>query len=114
MDSDGDGIGDLRGLFSRLDHVADLGVDAIWLSPHFDSPMIDNGCDIRDYRVNPDIGTMGDFDALLAAVKGRGMRLILDLVVNHTSDEHAWFVESRASKDNPKRDFYVWHPGRDG
>ncbi len=115
MDSDGDGIGDLRGIIARLDHVAGLGVDAIWLSPHFDSPNVDNGYDIRDYRkVMAEFGTMEDFDALLAAVKARGMRLILDLVVNHTSDQHAWFVESREGRDSAKRDFYIWHPGRDG
>ncbi|MFT3973939.1 MAG: alpha-glucosidase [Amaricoccus sp.] len=115
MDSDGDGIGDLRGIIARLDHVAGLGIDAIWLSPHFNSPNVDNGYDIRDYRkVMAEFGTMADFDALLAAIKARGMRLILDLVVNHTSDQHAWFVESRASRDNAKRDFYIWRPGRDG
>lgn len=115
MDSDGDGVGDLRGVLDRLDHIAGLGVDVLWLSPHFDSPNVDNGYDIRDYRkVMAEFGTMADFDALLAAVKARGMRMILDLVVNHTSDEHAWFVESRASKDSPRRDFYIWRPGRDG
>jgi oligo-1,6-glucosidase len=115
MDGNGDGIGDLPGLLARLDHIAGLGVDVLWLSPHFDSPNIDNGYDIRDYRsVMAEFGTMADFDALLAGVKARGMRLIVDLVVNHTSDEHAWFVESRSSKDNPKRDFYIWRPGRDG
>lgn len=115
MDSNGDGIGDLPGLLSRLDHIAGLGVDVLWLSPHFNSPNVDNGYDIRDYRkVMPEFGTMEDFDALLAGVKARGMRLVLDLVVNHTSDQHAWFVESRASRDNPRRDFYIWHPGRDG
>ena len=114
-DSDGDGIGDLRGVIAGLDHIAGLGVDVLWLSPHFDSPNVDNGYDIRDYRkVMAEFGTMADFDALLAAAKARGLRMILDLVVNHTSDEHAWFVESRASKDNPRRDFYIWHPGRDG
>ena len=97
QDSDGDGIGDLPGVLARLDHIAGLGVDVLWLSPHFDSPNVDNGYDIRDYRkVMPDFGTMADFDALLAGVKARGMRMVLDLVVNHTSDEHAWFAESRA------------------
>ena len=115
QNSDGDGIGDLRGVLDRLDHIAGLGVDVLWLSPHFDSPNVDNGYDIRDYRkVMPEFGTMADFDALLAGVKARGMRLVLDLVVNHTSDQHAWFVESRSSRDNPKRDFYLWRPGRDG
>ena len=115
MDADHDGIGDLRGILARLDHISGLGVDVLWLSPHFDSPMVDNGYDIRDYRkVNPEFGTMADFDALLAGVKECGMRLFLDLVVNHTSDEHAWFAESRSSRDSPKRDFYIWHSGRDG
>ena len=115
MDSNGDGIGDLPGIISRLDYIRDLGVDVIWLSPHFDSPNADNGYDIRDYRkVMSEFGTMADFDALLAGIKERGMRLIIDLVVNHTSDEHQWFVESRRAKHNPYRDYYIWHPGRDG
>jgi oligo-1,6-glucosidase len=112
QDSNGDGIGDLPGITSRLDYLKDLGVNVIWLSPHFDSPNADNGYDIRDYRkVMTDFGTMADFDALLAGIKQRHMRLIIDLVVNHTSDEHAWFVESRSSKTNPYRDFYIWRPG---
>ena len=115
QDSNGDGIGDLPGITSRLDYIAGLGVDVIWLSPHFDSPNADNGYDIRDYRkVMAEFGTMADFDLLLAEVKKRGMRLIIDLVVNHSSDEHVWFAESRASKDSPYRDYYIWHPGRDG
>ncbi|MDV6332428.1 alpha-glucosidase [Asticcacaulis sp. 201] len=108
-DSNGDGIGDLRGIIAKLDHIKGLGVDVIWLSPHFDSPNADNGYDIRDYRrVGTEFGTMADFDALLAAIKAAGMRLIIDLVVNHTSDEHAWFAESRSSRDNSKRDYYIW------
>ncbi len=115
MDSNGDGIGDLPGIISRLDYIRELGVDVIWLSPHFDSPNADNGYDIRDYRkVMSEFGTMADFDALLAGIKECGMRLIIDLVVNHTSDEHQWFVESRRAKDNPYRDYYIWRPGRDG
>jgi oligo-1,6-glucosidase len=115
MDSDGDGIGDLKGILDRLDYIRDLGVDVIWLSPHFDSPNADNGYDIRDYRkVMAEFGTMEDFDALLAGIKARGMRLIIDLVANHTSDEHRWFVESRRSKDSPYRNYYIWHPGKDG
>jgi len=111
QDSNGDGIGDLNGITARLDYIAGLGVDVIWLSPHFDSPNADNGYDIRDYRkVMAEFGTMADFDTLLAGVKARGMRMIIDLVVNHTSDEHAWFVESRSSKDNPYRDYYIWRP----
>jgi oligo-1,6-glucosidase len=115
MDSNGDGIGDINGIISRIDHIAGLGVDTVWLSPHFDSPNADNGYDVRDYRrVMAEFGTMEDFDRLLAALKERGIRLVIDLVVNHSSDEHAWFVESRSSRDNPKRDWYVWRDGRDG
>jgi oligo-1,6-glucosidase len=115
QDTNGDGIGDLPGITSRLDYLRDLGVDVLWLSPHYDSPNADNGYDIRDYRkVMAEFGTMQDFDDLLAGVETRGMRLIVDLVVNHTSDEHAWFVESRKSKDNPYRDYYLWRPGKTG
>ena len=115
QDSDGDGIGDLRGITSQLDYIKTLGIDVIWLSPHFDSPNADNGYDIRDYRkIMTEFGTMDDFDELLKGVKQRGMKLILDLVVNHTSDEHIWFVESRKSKDNPFRDFYIWAPPKNG
>jgi len=111
-DSNGDGIGDLPGITSKLDYLQKLGVNVIWLSPHFDSPNADNGYDIRDYRkVMKEFGDMADFDTLLAGIKQRHMRLIIDLVVNHTSDEHKWFVESRKSKDNPYRDFYIWRPG---
>ncbi len=114
-DSDGDGIGDLRGIIEKLGHIKGLGVDVIWLSPHYDSPNADNGYDIRDYRkVATEFGTMADFDALLSAVHAAGMKLIIDLVVNHTSDEHAWFVESRKGRDNPYRDYYIWRPGADG
>ncbi len=111
-DSNGDGIGDLPGITSKLDYLQKLGVNVIWLSPHFDSPNADNGYDIRDYRkVMKEFGDMADFDALLAGIKQRHMRIIIDLVVNHTSDEHKWFVESRSSKTNAYRDFYVWRPG---
>ncbi len=108
-DSDGDGIGDLPGIADRLDHLAGLGVDVLWLSPVYPSPQDDAGYDISDYRdIEPVFGTLADFDALLAAVHERGMRLVMDLVVNHTSDEHPWFAESRSSRDNPKRDWYWW------
>ena len=108
-DSDGDGTGDLRGIAGRLDHLSALGVDVIWLSPVYPSPQDDNGYDIADYQdIEPRFGTLADFDALLAAVHERGMRLVMDLVVNHTSAEHAWFKESRASRDSPKRDWYWW------
>lgn len=114
-DSNGDGIGDLKGITSKLDYIKGLGVTVVWLSPHYDSPNADNGYDIRDYRkVMTEFGTMADFDTMLAGIKKRHMRLIIDLVVNHTSDEHRWFVESRKSKDNPYRDFYIWRSPKDG
>ena len=114
-DSNGDGIGDLQGITSKLDYIQGLGVNVIWLSPHFDSPNADNGYDIRDYRkVMTEFGTMSDFDDLLKGIKQRNMKLIIDLVVNHSSDEHQWFVESRKSKDNPYRDYYIWRPAKDG
>jgi len=114
-DSNGDGIGDIPGITSKLDYLQHLGVNVIWLSPHYDSPNADNGYDIRDYRkVMAEFGTMADFDTMLAGIKQRHMRLIIDLVVNHTSDEHRWFVESRKSKDNPYRDFYFWRDGKPG
>jgi oligo-1,6-glucosidase len=108
-DSDGDGMGDLRGIAGRLDYLKRLGVDVLWLSPIYPSPQDDNGYDISDYQdIDPVFGTLADFDTLLAGVHERGMKLVMDLVVNHTSDEHPWFVESRASKDSPKRDWYWW------
>ncbi|PKH37351.1 oligo-1,6-glucosidase [Nocardioides alpinus] len=114
-DSDGDGIGDLRGLIGRLDHLEQLGVDVVWLSPIYPSPQDDAGYDISDYQdVDPTFGTLADLDELLAALHRRGMRLMMDLVVNHTSDEHPWFVESRSSPDSPKRDWYWWRPPRKG
>jgi len=113
-DSDGDGIGDLRGVLEHVDHLADLGVDIVWLSPVYASPHDDNGYDIADYqRIDPVFGTLDDLDELVAALHARGIRLIMDLVVNHTSDEHPWFVESRASRDSPKRDWYWWRDPRD-
>jgi oligo-1,6-glucosidase len=114
-DSNGDGLGDLNGATARLGHLQALGVDVIWLSPVYRSPQVDNGYDISDYRdIDPKFGTLAEFDALLAEVHRRGMKLVMDLVVNHTSDEHPWFVESRSSRDNPKRDWYVWRDARDG
>jgi alpha-glucosidase len=116
MDSNGDGVGDLNGIASRLDYVVSLGVDAIWLSPIYPSPMTDFGYDVADYMaIDPYFGTMADFDRLVADVHRRGLRLILDLVPNHTSDLHPWFLESRASRGNPKRDWYIWRdPAADG
>ncbi|HEY4900903.1 MAG TPA: alpha-glucosidase [Terriglobales bacterium] len=114
-DSNGDGIGDLKGITSELDYIQGLGVNVVWLSPHYDSPNADNGYDIRDYRkVMTEFGTMSDFDELLKGIKQRNMKLIVDLVVNHSSDEHQWFVESRKSKDNTYRDYYIWRPAKDG
>ncbi|WP_348790073.1 alpha-glucosidase [Leifsonia sp. NPDC080035] len=114
-DSDGDGIGDLRGIIGHLDYLAELGVDVVWLSPIYASPHDDNGYDISDYqRIDPLFGTLDDFDELLAGMHERGIKLVMDLVVNHTSDEHPWFVESASSLDNPKRDWYWWRPPRDG
>ena len=115
MDSNGDGIGDLNGIISKLDYIKDLGIDVIWICPMYKSPNDDNGYDISDYQeVMEDFGTMKDFDRLLEEVHKRDMKLILDLVLNHTSDEHPWFIESRSSKDNPKRDWYIWREGKDG
>ena len=114
MDSNGDGIGDLRGITSRLDYLKYLGVDVIWLSPVYQSPNDDNGYDISDYRdIMDEFGTMEDFDEMLAQAHKRGIRIVMDLVVNHTSDEHKWFMESRKSKDNPYRDYYIWREGKE-
>ena len=113
QDSNGDGIGDLTGIIGRLPYLKRLGIDAIWLSPIFPSPMADFGYDISDYiGIDPIFGTAVDFDALVEAAHGHGLRIILDLVPNHTSDQHAWFVESRSSRDNPKRDWYIWRDAR--
>ncbi|SDJ31918.1 glycoside hydrolase family 13 protein [Salimicrobium halophilum] len=115
QDSNGDGIGDLEGMIGRLDYLQDLGIDFIWICPMYKSPLDDNGYDISDYKdILEDFGTMEDFDRLLDEVHKRDMKLIIDLVLNHTSDEHPWFLESRASKDNPKRDWYIWRDGKDG
>jgi oligo-1,6-glucosidase len=114
-DSDGDGVGDLPGISARLDYLATLGVDVVWLSPVYPSPQDDNGYDISDYQdIEPVFGTLADFDALLDGVHSRGMKLVMDLVVNHSSDEHPWFVQSRSGADNPKRDWYWWRPPRAG
>lgn len=115
MDSNGDGIGDLKGVISKLDYLKDLGIDVIWICPFYKSPNDDNGYDISDYQdIMDEFGTMEDFDELLNEVHKRGMKLILDLVVNHTSDEHPWFLESKKSIDNPYRDYYIWHDGKAG
>jgi glycosidase len=114
QDSDGDGVGDLAGIISRLDHLSEtLGVDALWLSPFYPSPMADFGYDVADYcDVDPLFGTLEDFDGMVAAAHARGLRVIVDWVPNHSSDQHPWFVESRTSRDNPKRDWYLWRDAR--
>lgn len=114
-DSNGDGIGDLNGITEKLDYLKELGIDVIWLSPVYQSPNDDNGYDISDYRsIMKEFGTMDDYDRMLAEAHKRGIRIVMDLVVNHTSDEHPWFIESRKSKDNPFRDYYIWRPAKDG
>lgn len=115
MDSDGDGIGDLKGITQKLDYLKELGVDAIWLSPFYKSPNDDNGYDISDYRdIMDEFGTMEDFDEMQEEMHKRGIKLIVDLVVNHSSDEHPWFIESKKSKDNPYRDYYIWRDKKNG
>lgn len=114
-DSNGDGIGDLNGITQKLDYIKELGVDVIWLCPVYKSPNDDNGYDISDYRdIMKDFGDMNDYDRLLAEAHKRGIKIIMDLVVNHTSDEHKWFIESKKSKDNPYRDYYIWRDGKNG
>ncbi|WP_036608337.1 glycoside hydrolase family 13 protein [Oribacterium sp. P6A1] len=114
-DSNGDGIGDLRGIAGKLDYLKELGINVIWLSPVYKSPNDDNGYDISDYQdIMDEFGTLQDFDDLLKSAHEHGIKIVMDLVVNHTSDEHPWFVESRSSKDNDKRDFYIWREGRNG
>ncbi|MFM6852831.1 MAG: alpha-amylase family glycosyl hydrolase, partial [Sphingopyxis sp.] len=116
QDSDGDGVGDLNGVTSRLDYLQSLGVDAIWITPFFPSPNADFGYDIADYtNVAPEYGTLADWDRLVAQARQRGIRVLVDFVVNHTSAQHPWFQQSRASRNNPKRDWYIWHdPAPDG
>jgi oligo-1,6-glucosidase len=114
-DSNGDGIGDIPGIISKLDYLKELGIDVVWLSPVYKSPNDDNGYDISDYQnIMDDFGTMEDWELLLKEMHDRGLKLIMDLVVNHSSDEHQWFMESKRSKDNPYRDYYIWRPGKDG
>ncbi len=115
MDSNGDGIGDIQGIISKLDYLKELGIDCIWICPIYSSPNDDNGYDICNYKgIMHEFGTMEDFDQLLKEVHDKGMKLILDLVINHTSDEHPWFIESQSSKNNPYRDYYIWKSGKDG
>ena len=113
QDSDGDGIGDINGITSRLDYLQKLGIGAIWITPMYPSPGVDYGYDISDYTaIDPEYGTMADFDHMVAEAKKRGIRVVMDYVINHTSDQHPWFIESRSSKDNPKRDWYIWRDGK--
>jgi oligo-1,6-glucosidase len=115
FDSNGDGIGDLRGIIQKLDYLKDLGVNVVWLSPVYQSPNDDNGYDISNYHdIMDEFGTLADWEEMLSEMHRRGIKLVMDLVVNHTSDEHPWFVESRKSHDNPYRDYYVWRPARNG
>ena len=112
-DSNGDGVGDIRGIISKLDYLQRLGIDVIWLSPVYESPNDDNGYDISNYRgIMKEFGTMADFDEMLCEAHKRGIKIMMDLVVNHSSDEHSWFVESKKSKDNPYRDYYIWREGK--
>jgi len=113
QDTSGNGVGDLRGIISRLDYLQWLGITAIWISPCFRSPMKDFGYDVSDYRdIDPLFGTLADMDDIIAAAHERGIRIILDFVPNHTSDQHPWFIESRSSRDNPKRDWYIWRDAK--
>ena len=115
FDRNGDGIGDLQGIIAKLDYLKMLGVNLLWLNPVYCSPDDDNGYDISDYQaINPQYGTLADFEHLLREAHQRDMKIIMDLVINHTSDEHPWFIESRKSKDNPYRDYYIWRDGKAG
>src|SRR5205085_11558160 len=115
QDTNGDGVGDINGITSRLDYLRDLGIDAIWISPMYPSPLVDFGYDVSDYTaIDPLYGTLADFDRLVSEGKRRNIRVIMDFVANHTSDQHAWFKESRSSRTNPKRDWYIWRDGKNG
>src|ERR1700761_9232267 len=114
-DSNGDGIGDLNGITQHLDYLKELGIDAIWITPFFPSPQVDFGYDISDYRgIDPQFGTMADFDRLQAEAKKRDIRILCDFVLNHTSDQHAWFIESKSSRTNPKANWFIWRDGKPG
>jgi oligo-1,6-glucosidase len=114
-DTDGDGVGDLKGIIEKLDYVKSLGVNAVWLNPIYSSPNADNGYDVSDYRnIMSDFGTLEDFDVMLKGMHQRGVKLIMDVVVNHSSDEHEWFKQSRSSRDNAYRDYYHWWPAEKG
>ncbi|HPC05865.1 MAG TPA: alpha-amylase family glycosyl hydrolase, partial [Anaerolineaceae bacterium] len=112
-DSNGDGVGDLHGIISHLDYLEELGVDAIWLSPVYPSPMVDFGYDVSDYcGIDPLFGTLDDFDSLVREAHARNIHVIMDLVLNHSSDQHPWFLDSRSSRENPRRDWYIWRDGK--
>jgi oligo-1,6-glucosidase len=114
-DTNGDGIGDLQGIIAKLDYLKELGVDIIWLNPVYKSPNADNGYDVSDYfDIMAEFGTMADFDELLAAAHQRGIKLLMDMVVNHSSDENVWFINSKKAGDNPYRDYYIWRKGKKG
>ena len=114
-DSNGDGVGDLPGIISKLDYVQWLGVDAIWLSPIYPSPMADFGYDVSNYHdIDPIFGSLADLDRLIGESHTRGIRIVLDMVINHTSDQQPWFIESRSSRDNPRRDWYIWRNPKNG
>ncbi len=113
-DTNDDGIGDIRGIIEKLDYLKSLGIDAIWINPHYDSPNTDNGYDISNYRqIMKEYGTMEDFDNLVAEMKKRNMRLMIDVVINHTSDQHPWFIQSKSDKNSPYRNYYFWRDGKD-
>ena len=113
QDTKGDGVGDLNGITEHLGYLKDLGVDAIWLTPCYPSPQVDFGYDVSNYEaIDPQYGTMADFDRLVAEANKRHIRILMDMVMNHTSDQHKWFLESRSSRTNPYRDWYVWHDGK--
>jgi alpha-glucosidase len=115
MDSNHDGIGDLQGVIQKLDYLSKLGFDAIWLSPIYPSPMADFGYDVSNYHdIDPIFGSLADFDRLVSETHARGIRVVLDMVMNHTSDQHPWFIESRSSRDNPRRDWYIWRDPKNG
>ena len=115
QDSNGDGIGDLKGIIQRMEYLGKLGIDAIWLSPVYKSPQADNGYDISDYQdIDPTFGSLEDMEALIAEAKKYNIRIIMDLVLNHSSDQHRWFLEAKKSKDNPYHDYYVWRDGKEG
>ena len=115
QDTNGDGLGDIKGITQRLSYLKGVGIDAIWITPMYPSPQVDFGYDIANYEaIDPRYGSIGDFDNLMKAAKQQGIRVLMDMVMNHTSDQNPWFLESRSSKTSPKRDWYIWRDGKDG